>query len=559
MDSQTYQARRTSGDVARQLWTKYFPYWPLFVLLLSLAFGGAWLYLRYKVPVFESMATLLIKDEKKGIEDSKMLESLNPLSSKKIIENEIEVIKSRALMRQVVNKLQLYTPIYQEGKWKDISAYEFSPVKIEARDPDSLLEISKVKFTYNTENATVTFNNSTYKLEQWIKSPWGVLRFSLNNPIYKYSGQLYFSTIKPRRIVQSLIANLEINSAGKLSSVLNLRFKDEVPKRSEDILNNLIAAYESANITDKNSLVTSTLSFLDDRLKYVSKDLDSIEKQLQHYRTKKGAIDISSQGQLFLQNVSENDQKLSDVNMKLAVLEQVEQYVSSNNTRGGLVPSTLGINDPLLTELLNKLYNFELQYEKLRYTTGENSPELKSITDQIQKIRPSILENVRSQQRSLQANKANLYSTNNSYTSLLKTLPQQERDLVEINREQSIKSSIYSFLLQKREETALSHSATVSDSRVIDRAESSLYPVGLGEKIVYCIAGVLALGLGVLLITVRELFTQTVLFRKEIEAVTSFPVIGEIAYEKSNSQIVIEEGKSSLIAEEFRLLRTSLN
>lgn len=550
---------QTSENAISQFWSKYFPYWPVFIFLIGAAIGGAWLYMQFKLPVYESTATLLIKDQKKGIEDSKVMESMNLLNSTKIIENEIEVIKSKGLLHQVIQQLQLYAPVYEKGKWRDLPAYSIAPVKIEVQNPDSFVEVKRVNFRCNLVKGTVTMNGEIYPLDQWISTPWGTLRFSGNNQSSQLNNNFYFALINSKRVVEDLSKSLEVSSTNKLSSVIILSLKDEVPKRSEDILNAIIAAYDKASVNDKNILADKTLSFLDDRLEFVSKNLDSIEKRLQNYKANKGAIDISSQGKLFLQNVSENDQKLSDVNMKIAVLKQVEQHISSKESGGSLVPSTLGVDDPLLSSLLTKLYDYELQYEKLKRTTGENNPELTSLTGQIEKIKPSILENIHSQQLSLEAGKRNLYSTNNAYSSSLQALPQQERDLVEISREQNIKSSIYSFLLQKREEAALSHSSTVSDTRVIDKAESSFYPVGLGSSYIYSIAILIALGLGLFLITIRELFNSNILFRQEIESIISYPVIGEIALEKSKMPMVIEEGKSSFIAEEFRMLRTSLH
>ena len=549
---------RNNENVISRLWEKYFPYWPGFILLIGIAAGSAWLYLRFNPPVYESTATLLIKDEKKGTADSKMMESLNLLSTKKIIENEIQVIKSKALMRQVIHELQLYAPIFADGNWKDLSAYTTSPVTIEVQNADSLVEIKRVDFSYHPTKRMVNLNGHDYSLNEWISTPWGTIRFAEVNRSQLSAGPFYFALVNTKRVARKIMKDFEVSTSGKLSSVINLKLTDEVPQRSEDILNSLIAAYDKASVDDKNMLAKNTLSFLDERLQYVSGDLDSIEKKLQQYRARKGAIDISSQGKLFLENVSANDQKLSDVNMKLAMLRQVEQYVSSNDNRGGLVPSTLGIDDPLLTNLLDKLYDTELQYEKLKRTTGENNPQLTSLADRIEKIKPGVLENIRSQQLSLEANKRNLFSTNNSYATLLQALPQQERDLVEISREQNTKSSIYGFLLQKREETALSNSSTLSDTRVVDKAESSLDPVGLGKIFIYVIAVIFALGLGISLVTARELFNRTILYRKEIEQESSFPVIGEIEMERSKKPLVIEQGKASLIAEEFRLLRTSL-
>lgn len=550
---------RTSENVISRLWNKYFPYWPVFLLLTVIFTAGAWLYLQYKLPLYESTATLLIKDEKRGIEDSKVTESLDPLSSKKIIENEIDVIKSRTLMNKVVKKLKLYAPVFESNNWKDLPAYVTSPVNVEVEYPDSLIEVKQIGFTYNQTTRMVTFKGKKYALNHWINTIWGNLRFSVNNKSsYLNQSNLYFTLVNPKRIVYNLLSRIDVSSS-KLSSIVNLKIQDIVPKRSEDILNTLIEVYDKASINDKNVLAENTLAFIDDRLKFVSIDLAVIEKQLQQYRAQKGAIDINSQGKLFLQNVSDNDQKLSDVNMKLSVLNLVGQSLSSKDNNSGLVPSTLGIDDPILTNLLDKLYDAKSQYERLRRITGENNPQLSSLLDQIEKIKPNVLENIRSQQRSLEISKRNLISTNSYYTSSLQALPKQERDLVEINREQKIKSSIYSFLMQKKEEAALSHFANVSATRVVDNAESSLDPVGISKKEIYTIAVFLALCSGIALVTAREVLSSTILFRQEIETLASFPVIGEIVLEKSNKPLVLHEESVSLIAEEFRLLRTSLH
>src|SRR5581483_3925019 len=163
-------------------------------------------------------------------------------------------------------------------------------------------------------------------------------------------------------------------------------------------------------------------------------------------------------------------------------------YVKQKNGSRGLAPSTLGINDPVLSGLLSKLSDLELEYAKKQTTTAENNPLLSSVGDQIDKIKPSILENVQNQRRTLQASKNNLASTNSSYNSVLRTIPQKERDLIEISRQQSTMQSIYAFLLQKKEETALSYAANVSDSRVIDRASSTVAPISPKAPIVFAIA-----------------------------------------------------------------------
>ncbi len=209
-----------------------------------------------------------------------------------------------------------------------------------------------------------------------------------------------------------------------------------------------------------------------------------------NYKSTSDAIDISTQGRLFLQNVSTNDQKLSEINMQMAVLGQVENFVQSKDKAGGIVPSTLGVNDPTLSTLVDKLYTAELEYESLKKTTADNNPVLVSVADRIEKIKPSILENIRSQRRSLQASGNNLSGTNGQYSRMIQKIPEKERELLEISREQTIKTNIYNFLLQKREETAFSNSKTSADIRVVDAADASLAPVSPKKTIIYLFFGI---------------------------------------------------------------------
>jgi len=557
--SNTDKQNKGEQNILSDIWYRYFPYWPLFIVLLIFAVTGTWFYLRQTVPLYESAATILIKDEKRGLDDSKMLASLDLLSTKKIIENETEVLRSRSLMSQVVKKLSLYAPVFREGRLVSPSAYVSSPIKIEALTPDLLPAVNKIYFSFDAANRQVDIQGKRYKMDEWVQTPYGALRFLPNKYVYlPLPGRMYFSLAPPATIAPSLTKRVEVSAASKVSTVIYLTIKDEVPQRGEDILNELVRVYDTATIVDKNSLAANTLAFVEDRLSYVSHQLDSIEYKVQQYKSNKGAVDISTQGKMFLQNVGENDQKLGEINMQLAALSQVEGYVLSKDNKAGIVPSTLGIRDEMLSQLLDKLYSSELEYEKLRKTTPENNPLMVSLSDQINKIKPGIMENINTRRAGLEASKANLYSTNGSYTTILQGIPKKERELLEISRSQSIMSGLYTFLLQKREEAALSHSSTVADSRIIDKAASSPFPVSPNKKLFYLVAAMGAFILSVVFLGAKEIFNPTILFRREIENFTSSPILGEIAFEKLKDPIVIGKPENRFIAEQFRRLRAAL-
>lgn len=539
---------------------KYLPYWPLFVCAIVLALAAGWFFLKSSTPIYEATATLIIKDEKKGNEESKLMESLDQISSKKIVENEIEVLQSRKIMQDVANRLSLYSPVSEKKFFGYKSAFLSSPVDVVVIRPDKIQTQLNIPLSFDENTNEVILNKTKrYPLNKPVVTPVGELRF-VKNPDYVWSsetGDFYLSLYRPQDLVPALLANLKAEPAGKLSSIVNLSYRDEIPRRAENILNQLIASYRETEMDEKNSLAKNTLDFVNQRLAVVAGTLDSIQQNAQVYKSGKDAVDISTQGQLYLQNVSENDQKLSEVNTQISVLGQVESFVKNNKSEG-IVPSTLGVSDPLLSELLTKLNTLELEYEKGRATIGENNPKLLEIKDQISKLKPNILKNISSQQKSLYAMRNTISSTNRTYNSMLSQVPQKERQLIDITRDEQNKRDIYNFLLQKKEESEIAYAAAVANNKIVDDAQSGNVPVYPKKAVVYLGAIALMMLLSMGFVTIKESLTGKVVYRQEIESRTRIPVLGEVAYDKSEKAIVIKSGKRSFIAEEFRKLRLSL-
>ena len=552
-------------NIGQQLISKYLPYWPLLIIFVLLAFAGAYAYLRYTTPIYEASATIIIKDERRGAggEDSKLLESLDIIASKKTIENEIEVLQSRALMEKVVKALYLYAPVTREGKLKSGDGYVSSPIMIEAKYPDSIQGYEKIVFSYDKNSQTVVLNNKDkYPVNEFVTTPYGVLRFLPNR--YQYSAlnsgnkQLYFSLDEPQNVAAGLLMGLKI-SPNKQSAIVEISYKDPIPQRAVDILNQLITLYDQVSVSEKNVLARNTLAFVNEQLKGVAQELDSIEKKIQQYKSGTGAVDIGTQGGFYLKNVGENDQKLGDINMQLSMLGQVEKFVNERQTGEMLAPSTLGVSDPSLGNLLTQLQTSQLEYDKLKKTVGENNSGLKALESQINKLRPTIVDNIRNQKQSLSASKQSLSATNSGYNSLLATVPQKERQLLEISRQHSTKANQYQTLLQKQQELEMSLASVISNSRIVDKALAGKVPVSPKKMMIYMMALMGAFGGFAGVIIIKDSLTGKIKFRNEIEKMTSIPIIGEIAYEKTESPLVIEKGTRSFVAEEFRKLRISLS
>jgi tyrosine-protein kinase Etk/Wzc len=372
--------------------------------------------------------------------------------------------------------------------------------------------------------------------------------------------QQYYLVLRDvKSAANAVIGALNVAVATKQSSLIALRFTDPIRERTEDVLNDIIREYNQEGINDKNLISAKTLEFLGKRLVLVARELSSVEGEYQEYRSREGIVNLGDEGRAFLSNIQASDQKMSDLQIQLDILNQIEKYVVKKGQHPGTVPATLGAVDQLFNVLLEKLYSFELDLERLKQTNGDNSPAVIAEEQQITQVKASLLENISSARQSMTARLNAIKQDNSKNSGLLKTVPKKERDLLQISRTQTIKNNIYTFLLQKREETELSSASAVADSRIVNSAESGWAPVKPIPLNIYLIALTVGIFAGVIFVLIREQYNQAVLFRGEIERITNAPILGEVSYDESGETLAIKDGKRTIIAEQFRALRTSLS
>ncbi len=565
MEKTSKYKNEKDNKVFQQLFYKYLPYWPLFLTLLVISVGSLFIYLKLNTPVYETTASILIKDETKGQEDSKMEDVLNLFGTKKTVENETQILSSNEILKVVINKLHLYAPVTEELGWNGKiikSAFLTSPVMIDVPNPDLIQDSKKIYFTVSKDRKNVLIDGKQYPMNEWVESPWGKIRFQKNSFGKPESvigeNRMYFSLIKMDKIINAVTKNLVVTPVSRQSSVINLKIRDEIPERGETILKNIVDAYNTSAIERKNSIAMKTLEFIESRLKNVGSQLDSVESGIQKYRDRSGIVDISEQSRLYLQSIEENDKEINTLNMRMSALNEVENYVQSKSGQGDIVPSTINIEDPTLSQLVNKLSASQSQYESLKKTTAENNPILLSLQEEINKTKPSILENIRNQKKSIASGKSYLDQVNNKYSSMLSTVPKKERELVEVSRQQNIKNDIYKFLLQKREETAYSISSALPDCFLVDQPTTSLFPVSPKKPLLALLAAFAPFILGFLVVSLKDSMNSKVLYRKDIESLTKFPIIGELMFEKLEEPIVTKNAQRSFLQEQFRQIRAAL-
>lgn len=543
-----------------QVLAGYISYWPLFLVCLGLAIAGAYFYIRYSIPKYEADAKIMLYDKNRGSTESKVLEQTDPINTSKTVDNELEVLKSQNLFDSVVVKLCLYAPISQEGKLRIQSAYTNCPVYIKAKDPFNLKRAEKVPLKFDSSSQKVIIKSkNAYPLNEWVKTSYGELMFLENKRFNGNTGNkpFFFDLRKVSSVSSSLTSGLKVDASSKTASVVNLKFRDDVPERAEDILNELINYYNQAAVAEKNNLVKNTIALIDLRLNDARTSLDSIEKKVKDFRAQRGAVNLSDQSSTSLQGMINSEGKILETESQLRSLNELKRTVTSNE-KIGVLPIAMGISDQGLTNQMQQLTNMQLELERMRKSVGEGHPLITELKEQIAQIRPNIVNNIQTQIKNLESTRSTYATTRANFSSTLGGIPQKEREYLEVSRDQGIQQGIYSFLLQKKEESMLSYTSTNTDAKVINNAKAGGNPVSPNTKLIYAAALILGLLLPIVFVNGREMLNNKILYRKEIESLTSIPVIGEIVFNKTKASLVLEPGKRSFIAEEFRKVRVSL-
>lgn len=566
LDSIYGSAGDESSLTLNEIFAKYLYHWPIFILGVLLSLSMAFVYMRYTQPVFAVNSTLLVKDDKKGNmpAGNDILSELSLFGVSKVVDNEIEILKSKTLMRKVVDRLNLGVNIKSEGTVKSSDLYsnkpvEFRIIKIHPRWFGKKLLLTfpgKERYILEDEESGEKINGLLNQLQ---RNTIGVYKIDRSPSFVKTANlSLAVSFSDPISVADQYLKSLSVTLASKQSTVLNLSLESAVPERGQDVLNTLIQVYNEAALEDKNKTTASTIEFIDGRLKLITGELNEVEKDVESFKSSRGLTDISSDANLFLENVKNNDVKLAEVDLQLSVIQDVARYVNSPSMNQK-IPSTLGISDPVLLNQITQLGHLQLQRDQLLATTTERNPILDPINQQIETTSASIKTSISNIAQALKVSKSRLEGNNSEIQGSIKMIPGQERQLISIKRQQTIKESLYLYLLQKKEEAALSYASSVADSRTVDSAYYSKVPVKPRGYIVYLAALMLGFFFPVGYLYGKELLNNKVTGYNDVTAITETPILGDIILTESNEPIVVFENSRNAISEQFRSIRTNLD
>jgi tyrosine-protein kinase Etk/Wzc len=545
----------------QKLLLRILPFWPIVLLSVLIGFLCCRIYLRYATKIYAVKARVIVNDDSQqktaNLMDIVQLDTRNMSTE---TEKEMEIMRSRNLLTQLAINLNLNVQYGSKDYLKFEQSYKNLPFQLQVNHPESI----PASFSGGVEviSNKIRFNEVLYPCDTFINSRFGEIKWHINkeNIDSVHTTHWYVKVRTIDTTVNEIQQALSIVPITKQSSILSVTYNDALPDRGLDILSSLLSLYGANSIDYKKRISENTLRFLDGRLQLVSVELSGVEKNLESYKTNNDIVDLSAQGTVALERLKETDTKISELEVKMDVLNKIKEYVTNRNNTNNEIPATLGITDPVLTELLNQLYQAEFELQKTRLTSGSKNPKIEVLQETIARLRPSVLTSINNLKTGFHTSRNQLQSDNEKLNKILNKMPVKERQLLDISRQQGIKNAIYTFLLQKREEAAITSAGIVANYRIIDKPEMTEL-VKPKSALVYLAGILLALIGACTFIYLKEFSSTRLKFRSQIESRTKVPVISEIRFQshKSDAPIVIEEGKRSLVAEEFRELRTNLS
>lgn len=569
----------------QQLLFKYIIHWPWFVGAVLVCLIGAWIYLRMATPVYNISATVLIKDDKKGGNTGSMvgLEELGLsglISSSQNIDNELEVLRSKTLVKEVINLLNLYVSYTDEDGFPSKNMYKTSPVLVSLtpQEAEKLTDPMVVEMALYGEGGlevNVTVGDKEYqkhfeKLPAVFPMDEGTLAFfqspdslSLKKDTMEASSNIRHITAKiksPMKVARAYCENLKIEPTSKTTSVAVISLKNSSLQRGQDFINQLLEMYNRNTNNDKNEIAQKTAEFIDERINIISKELGSTEANLENFKRNAGITDLTSEAQIALTGNAEYEKKRVENRTQISLIEDLRKYIRGNEYE--VLPGNIGLQDPGLVATIERYNEMLVERKRLLRTSTENNPTIINLDTSIRAMKSNVQATLDGSLKGLLITKADLEREASRFSRRISDAPGQERQFVSIARQQEIKAGLYLMLLQKREENAIALAATANNAKIIDEAIADDIPVSPKRRMIYLIALVLGVGIPVGIIYLIGLTKFKLEGRADVEKLTTIPIVGDIPLtdekNEKDGSIAVFENQNNLMSETFRNIRTNL-
>ncbi len=576
------EQEETSSINFQTIYTAVILHWKWFVLSLIICMGCAMIYLRYKTPVYQAYAKLLIKDDdsrgRGGKSGVLTTSNLGIMSNSTGIDNEMEILSSLSIAQQAVRDLKLYVNYSLEGKVKDHLIYNSEPISVDL-DPSHLeklnypisLEINRKGSSYTVTgeylNPKTGVTNSIEKtitsFPTRIDTKTGIITLQSNGDrgLLPEGRALKVTILSPKSVAAKYAGSLSVSQTSKTTTIAELVLKDESPQRAVDYLRQLAICYNRQANEDKNEIAVRTEEFINGRLEKINAELGSTEGSLEEYKKRNNMVELKMNAAQAVQNQDVYSQKLAEANTQMALLNSISEYLNDPSNKYQTLPSNVGLSDASATSLIDKYNDIVITRNRLLRSASESSPTVTPLTAQLDDLTSSIKRAMIQARKSMEIERNNIANMYGRYASQTNATPEQERILTQIGRQQDVKSGLYLMLLQKREENSISLAATADKGKLIDDPQY-MGKVSPKNSMIMLIALIMGLAIPAGVIFIVNFMRYKIEGHDDVAKLTSLPILADIAVAsetaKTKADIVVHENQNNQMEEVFRSLRTNL-
>lgn len=556
---------------------KWFAVSVIFFLVITI------LYFLRTTPVYSTWTDLLIKEDNSSSFRTRRSNSLTDFSTLGFVtgtngfDNEMAILGSYALSRRAAANLKLYVSYAYKGFWRDEELYKNSPVTADMSpvDLDTLSRAIVINITPQEEGGYVIksrfedtdIEESVRTFPYNLNTPQGVVTLMPNpDPEVEFEDKtLKIVIARPRLAGDAYRAGMEIEATSKLTTIARLTMNGTVPQRTEDFLNELVRVYNESANEIKNEVALKTEAFINNRLRLIDNELGATESNLESFKKQNQLANFESDADVTYRGIENYQEKQITLETQLMLVNSLREYVEDPNNYMEIIPANLGITDAALNKSIDDYNQQVVERKRLLVTSPETSPVIQQVNTAIAALYPGIKHSLLTVYENLRIQKRSVDDQYNTYMHRLGQAPTQERELLDIERQQSVKATLYEILLQKREENSISLASTVDKAQVVDAAESSNGPISPRKKLILIAAlffGI-AIPAGLIYIVYQlNLMKFKIEGRNDIKRLTDLTILADIFVAKlkeGQRAVVVRENANGMMEEVFRNLRTNLD
>lgn len=561
-------------SILRRLWRIW--YWVLFSLMVFVF--GAFFLNRYSPRVYRSSAQFFVKQEGSGFNLFDVRSFGN--NSELDITNQMIIMRSRPVAALALEKLHFEVEYHVEGIFRKTELYPNAPITAEVdwKHPqlvggDILIQWSDKKYysiSFPEENYGLTHANNgaaqaikkpvleanNFAFGEWVQTPFIRIKVSLTSG--ENQGRILLKLRNRESLIDQYASSLELKPVERSSSILELSINSNLTQKGIDYLNALMEAYLENELNQKNRTASNTVNFIDKQLSGLADTLNFIENRLEAFRSANRIYNISSEGSTVFDRLAELDRELAQEKLKREYYRNLQNYLVKEHYSEIIVPSGLGIEDPILNNLIANLLELQNQKASLMTTQKEASPAVREVNRKLEDLNNSIRELLVNVDENSAFLIRDLENRIGQIDLEFSKLPSKEQNLLRIQREFSFSENIYSFLAQKRAEAAITKASNTPSNKIIEYARGTGM-ISPQVKKNYVIALVLGLGIPLLIVLANLYLSDKVKDVKELERKLKIPILASIAFKKLYSDLIVFNEKNSGITESFRSMRANLN